>query len=413
MADFKYKIDPKIDWKKWGVGARDWRNAATATTTTPWLPGGGPMPTGNGLSAYSGVPPAFAAWYLETYGRPVPEGVTLANFPPYDYWVTNIQGGGTGGGEGGAGTTPTVSGRPVDAELIAPGLYISKSTGKYYDEYGDVVSQGYASQILNDYLNPKPTEGQMATERERIRQETMRLQNLYNRRPEAIDSRESDFEDYRQKMLGVLTGPQDWIERWSLQNAPNPYAKKELDERQQIKADIKRVKESKAYWARIATDASPEAQEVAQFGMETADKNLKMFEKLNEKYVQGKELADRIRAEISETGVPQSLPGGQGGMPVHLQKQLAAEQAYKAALKTPDWLAPYTSGQIAGEPMGKENIPTPSAQMFRRLSPSKLQGLAGYTEWSGGETLEDKIDRMTQMLPKNPSRGFSRRAMQY
>jgi len=366
----------------------------------------------------------YAKWVKGTYGW---RSFAQQNSPSiYNRYQLILKAGATigpapskGGGLPVVSTTPVdtgtedtaTTGLPSDAELMAPGLYFSKSTGKYYDDLYNVVSQSYATQILNDFLNKPPSEQQKALEQARIQQETVRLQNLYNRRPEfgGADTREADFESYRQRMLGVLTGPQDWIERWSLQNAKNPYEKKELDERQQIKADIKRTSESKAYWARIAANY-PEAAEVAQFGMEVADKNLKMHQKLNEKFAKAKEQAELIRAEMRETGVPQSLPRGQGGMDVGQAKALAAKRAYESALKTPEWLAPFTGGQVAGEPLTKEDIPTPSAQMWGRTPESKRLGLQGYTKWAGGETLADKLDRMQTMLPNAPSGGFRWRA---
>lgn len=73
----------------------------------------------------------------------------------------------------------------------------------------------------------------------------------------------------------------------------------------------------------------------------------------------------------------------------------------------PEWLAPFSPGQITGAELQRLPIRTPSAQMWARTPWSVREGLRGYTEWAGHRPYLDVLGHMAMMLPSAP-RGAGR-----
>ena len=69
---------------------------------------------------------------------------------------------------------------------------------------------------------------------------------------------------------------------------------------------------------------------------------------------------------------------------------------------SPPWLSQFAPSQVTGQPITRERMPIPSAQMWGRTPWSQRQGLSGYAEWAGYEPLQDLLDRMYMMLPQTP-----------
>lgn len=79
----------------------------------------------------------------------------------------------------------------------------------------------------------------------------------------------------------------------------------------------------------------------------------------------------------------------------------------------PRWLPRFAPRQVAGQPITRQRIPTPSGQLWARTPWSERQGLGGYLEWAGYDPLQDILDRMQMMRPVTPPGISGRRWMPY
>ncbi len=68
---------------------------------------------------------------------------------------------------------------------------------------------------------------------------------------------------------------------------------------------------------------------------------------------------------------------------------------------TPDWLSGMYPELIAGQPLKKTAVTTPSPQTLGKLTSGQQEQWAGYTDWTGG-SYKDLLDRMQKMLPSTP-----------
>ena len=70
----------------------------------------------------------------------------------------------------------------------------------------------------------------------------------------------------------------------------------------------------------------------------------------------------------------------------------------------PGWLPEYVPGEVAGQPISKRVVPTPSGQQLTKMPWSQVEGLAGYAEFTGGRPWRDILAHAELMLPKG--RGY-------
>jgi len=230
-------------------------------------------------------------------------------------------------------------------------------------------------QLLEKQLVDRPTAAQMSLEEQRSRAEAARLQGLLqgpSKEWEAgirREERESAFEEARQQILGTLTGPADWIQRWKAENAPNPYTAPELSEAEEAEDELGRVKSERARWSRIAANY-PNTQEgrIAEQAVQNAEKNIKFWER-----------------QVSE-----SSPGG------------LPQPERPTAPPAPGWLPQFTSGQTAGQPITKQPVVTPSGQQWTKTPWSVREGLRGYTEFVGRKPYQEMLEEMAMMQTRTP-----------
>ena len=71
---------------------------------------------------------------------------------------------------------------------------------------------------------------------------------------------------------------------------------------------------------------------------------------------------------------------------------------------TPEWLPQFAAGQVAGQPITKGRITTPSGQQWISTPWSVREGLRGFAEFSGFRPMGDILDQMAMMQPRRGGR---------
>lgn len=67
----------------------------------------------------------------------------------------------------------------------------------------------------------------------------------------------------------------------------------------------------------------------------------------------------------------------------------------------PEWLPTFVPQLTAGEPIEPYPITTPSGQLWSQTPYSVRQGLAGYADWAGYRPIEDVLEHLYMMQPKD------------
>lgn len=327
---------------------------------------------------------AFIKWYKRIYGKdaPVPPNdSTIRELSAYQAFMVQ-------GSPGVKLTEPAwqdIARWEPPTPLAEPEKALTPNEQKAM-ELVDLEIEKLKGEIAS---GKKPSAAEMQLKTSYAQQENIRLQHLLS--PQ-IDFRRTDqeradiFEQARQSILQTATSPADWIARWQAENAPNPYVEPPLTNQE----ELERVQSEKAYWEGLASPAiakdftgsgapritplQQKAAAVGQIGAEGAAANIAMWQD--------------IIAREGAGGVPQ--PVQPGGPPA------------------PAWLPGFVPGQVAGQPISRLPIQTPSGQQLARTPSSVLQGLSGYAEWYGGRPLTDILEYAASMQPQDPKLGRPR-----
>lgn len=208
------------------------------------------------------------------------------------------------------------------------------------------------------------------------------------------------FESARQSILGSLSSPSDWIKRWEVQNAPNPYTPKPQSQLEQKQSELSNTETRANMFDQMANEAEKLVTQLSSnqdYGAGTPNEATVLTQARNDiTNYRNAAQAERARAGIFQTdvtylqGQPQpemSAPGRPGNAP------------------TPGWLPMFAPGQRAGQPITRENVATPSAQQWSSTPWSVQQGLSGYLDWAGYRPMADVLGNMAQMLPNSPGGG--------
>ena len=208
------------------------------------------------------------------------------------------------------------------------------------------------------------------------------------------------FESARQSILGSLSAPSDWIKRWEVQNAPNPYTPQPQSQLEQKQSELSDTETRANMFDQMADEAEKLVTELSSnqdYGAGTPNEATVLTQARNDiTNYRNAAQAERARAGVFQTdvtylqGQPQPVPsqaGGRGNAP------------------SPAWLPMFAPGQRTGRAITKENVATPSAQQWTATPWSVQQGLSGYLDWAGYRPMADILGDMARMLPNAPGGG--------
>lgn len=189
---------------------------------------------------------------------------------------------------------------------------------------------------------------------------------------------EIDFENFRRQKVGNLSPYSDWIERWQLEHAPNPFT---------------------------VSRASSLAQGIGQLQSR--------LENLNQAKAEGRSTFGYGDAPFVQFDVNQFDPNQISSEIQALQEEmnnLPAETQPQVLPNTPDWLVQFAPSLKAGQQIGKSDIVTPSGQAWNKLLPSQRAMLSSFSDWMG-KPLNDVTFNMENMLTRTPGAGRGWRPM--
>lgn len=187
-----------------------------------------------------------------------------------------------------------------------------------------------------------------------------------------------DWESSRQAILGQLTGPADWIRRWELTHAPNPFARQPDETTYGV--------DRETGFPQAMHTISPYAGE-EWYRNKAGETMIVDPESLTDTDLQMIESGDWTRVRPGRKITPPTAPA-------------------------PKWLPGFVPSQTAGQPITKARTQTPSAQQWGRTPWSVKEGLRGYTEYAGFRPFEDILGQMEQMRPTPSPAGAWRPARQ-
>ncbi len=187
------------------------------------------------------------------------------------------------------------------------------------------------------------------------------------------------FEEFRRRLLGELNQPEDWITRWMV---ANPRSEQHGARQQELMAE-----QIIGFEERL--ESLPPGDRGEQFetpeGLEFAPS----------------ELEERILA---------SLLDKQATLAEFQAASLGAPAEPPRTPLAPAWLPQFAPSQVAGQPITRGAVRTPSLQQWARTPWSVRQGLSGFAEFAGGRPLQDILEHAQMMAPSTPAGGSRWRA---
>ncbi len=225
------------------------------------------------------------------------------------------------------------------------------------------------------------------------------LQQRYNQQPQ--QDMANQWDAIKGDILGNLQSPVNWIQKWQIENAVNPYNMNppDLGQRiEQLRAESEQYgKAAKDVQSKLSNPnnrltlggiANPQTSE-EQWAATVLAANENAQQQLNELEAERATEVGMWEAKgfTSDGGIG---PGDRG--PVVRQETPNA----------PDWMVKYVPGLTAGQPITKQRMATPSPQQWRTTPSIQQQMLQGYTEWQG-TSWADIAQQYQNMLPANPN----------
>ena len=222
------------------------------------------------------------------------------------------------------------------------------------------------------------------------------------------------FESARQSILGSLSSPSDWIKRWEVQNAPNPYTQQPQSRVEQKQTEVENS-QTRIYMFNQMADAADEL--VAQlstnpdYGAGTPNEATVLTQARNDAINYrnaAKAEGDKLGAWQTDLTYLQGEPqhgASSGSNQMFALGKTIEQPGTRVNAPAPSWLPMFAPGQRAGQAITRENVATPSAQQWAATPWSAQQGLSGYLDWAGYRTMADVLGNMAQMLPNSPGGG--------
>jgi len=217
----------------------------------------------------------------------------------------------------------------------------------------------------------------------------------------------STYDEWKQRLLGELTEPRDWITRWQVQQQPNPYTPQTLSYDEEIEQLERETKEYTALAKNIKAKSTygeavtyhtmaggpekPESDPQSIFREQQLRTPQSTEQQMGNAIISAAETSrqrlDELRSQ-SAPSQPQQVQQDIGGIPI------------------PRWLPQFVPG-LAGQSTLRGTPPpiaTPSPQQWARTPYSQREGLAGYSEFQGTPFIET-LESMQSMTPRSPNLG--------
>ena len=239
-------------------------------------------------------------------------------------------------------------------EVIPEKLEQNLTTGEYRSYESGLPMRLDSAKVLLSQFFGEDQQGQSPADKATI----LRLQQQLAQQQPSVD-RGQIWEDIRRDILASLTTPADWIKRWQLMNAPNPWAPSEQD------ALVRELE-----------------------GLEAQREQEKL------KNIEHKETFGGHPGPSSE--LPQEIRQIEG----EIEALDIANQQRQLTPPAPAWLPEFVLGQIAGEPIQRARVQTPSGQQWAGADWSVREGLRGFTEFAGFRPYRDILEQMARTQPR-------------
>ena len=210
------------------------------------------------------------------------------------------------------------------------------------------------------------------------------------------------FESARQSILASLSSPSDWIKRWDVQNAPNPYTPQPVSATEQAQSQLSNTETRAKMFDQMADESEKLVNTLANDPSYGVGPNSPI-----EAGVLTQARADVANYRNAANAERGNLPAYQSDV-TYLQGQpqpVPSQLGGRGSAPAPGWLPMFAPGQQAGRPITRENVATPSAQQWSSTPWSVQQGLSGYLDWAGYRPMADVLGNMAQMLPNAPGGG--------
>ena len=229
--------------------------------------------------------------------------------------------------------------------------------------------------------------------------------------PPGTSRQAEQFEREREKILGSLTGPANWIKKREAEIKPNPFKQK-----------LRTTDEEVAFWRGEEKERSLAAKEVSRRATDPNDPLTwqkiwnpgTLEEQMAGQIIQAQKTAlTRLTESEGEQAIERERSGGWDigtypsdvtgeEVPYRIFRQDEDTAPIPVDIPTPSWLTKFAPRQAAGAELQKQRIPTPSGQQWARTPWSEREGLRGFTEWAGFRDLRDIEGQMAMMQPRTP-----------
>lgn len=327
-------------------------------------------------------------WYQKL---PPAQKIQVTGVNPYGMAPTPLL---PGGGEG---VPPSIG-----VEEAEPGIDYKVEQQGGYDVW---IGRSPTGEILEYQIIGRTPEAEMEEveglseyERENLalaRQREARLQ----RESEWSMQQQPDetYQQYRQRLLGELAGPGDWIKRWQVAYGGWPSRQPSALQEQATRG---------SWEIRQARDLATQKREAAieAFAADEPERGRRLRQEATELTKLQRETEQAYEPAIQEQrGIAQR--GMETGIWPEVSRQPSAPRA-------PAWLPQFAPGQTAGQAITKQWVPTPSPQTWAKTPWSIREGLRGFTEWSApaSRAYRDILEHMQVQIPSAPkgARGIQR-----
>lgn len=194
----------------------------------------------------------------------------------------------------------------------------------------------------------------------------------------------------KQELLSQFDPRRDWIKIWQLQNAPNPYAPKDLSMRQELAGAEENLERYERSAQRIIKRMKDPNDPLTVYNVANPQTTSEQMAAI---ILQGVHTAREQVTEFEEQAAIES------GIARKRPEPLPSQQQRPTTPQTPQWLGamyPEMGGRLS-----KVEVAPPGAQAFQRLSPSQQQGWMGFAEYAGYDP-QDLLAKTQRMIPREP-----------
>jgi hypothetical protein len=410
----------------------------------------------------------FSEWYKSTYGQNPPKNdATIVSNPQYQFWqnvirtsvwTPNMETQATVNrlGQGIVTTTPP----PLDSTdmgVLPKGTKVVSINGYDFleidgqvvpDPIGKTGAEGMSEYqksqlgLANRQWNTE--QAQTGTNWLQNKELNKRLANVenYNREAQALmgtrTNWESDirneerqkmatqYDEWKNRLMGELRdSPRSWIQYQELKTKPNPYTPTPMGQGEEIQNTEQQLKLVEQQKQTVLKEAQKEVDNARESWSAVADRVTDAYDiippdaviqaksrydnAVNQLNAVQESLSGRLASQTAQWEANKSVPGteaywatprpiGEGGnMSVG-----SGDVPKPKGIPTPAWMASYLSKPT--EYLTKQELPTLSGQSLTNITPTNLEQLKGFTDWTGQNT-SDWLQQTQLQLPQNLNLG--------